>query len=73
MTAATPSSLRSVSKADSESVPAGQNEQVGELLEQTRELRGMVGEVDRSWNPTQQRAHEAPQTRTAFWRWKEPG
>jgi nucleoside 2-deoxyribosyltransferase len=58
----TVSALRSANQANSKSTPAVQGELVGELLEQVRELRSMVSQAVKTWNPTPQQAQQLPET-----------
>jgi hypothetical protein len=62
----TVSSLLAASEKNSPSASTGPNELVGQLLEQVSELRSMVSQAVRTWNPTPQQAQEPPDTRTGL-------
>src|SRR5262245_10366253 len=66
----TMSLLLSASKSSGKSVTPGNNELVGDLLEQVRELRNMVSQAVRTWNPPPQQSPEPVQARDSVRAWE---
>jgi nucleoside 2-deoxyribosyltransferase len=62
----TVSSILATDQANGKAAPAIQNELVGELLDQIRELRSIVSQAVKTWNPTPQQPQQPLETRASL-------